>query len=127
MTAVQKGAKSSLWVVNLLDEESDEEAPSFLAKVQPEKGVEHPPSSCLKRCHPQRRMVTGRGKEVPTGGSKGADGKDDFMGAPRDSIALLTSEDDKAQGTVGAGGHLIEAKDLFSELGIFSISKHLAF
>lgn len=39
---VQKGVKSSLRVVNLLDEESDEEAPSVLAKVQPERGVEHP-------------------------------------------------------------------------------------
>ena len=51
-----------------------------------------------------------RGKEVPTGGSKGADGKDDFMGAPSDSIALQTSEDDKAQGIAGAGGHLFEQK-----------------
>jgi len=42
LTAVQKGVKSSLRVVNLLDEESDEEAPSVLAKVQPERGVEHP-------------------------------------------------------------------------------------
>ena len=33
--------------MNLLDEESDEEAPSFLAKVQPEKGVEHPPQLLL--------------------------------------------------------------------------------
>ena len=49
------------------------------------------------------------------------------MGAPRGSIALQTGEDDKAQATAGAGGHLIEPKDLFSELGIFSISKHLAF
>ena len=49
------------------------------------------------------------------------------MGAPRDSIALLTSEDDKAQGTVGAGGHLIEAKDRFSKLGTSSISRRLAF
>ena len=44
LTAVQKGVKSSLRVVNLLDEESDEEAPSVLAKVQPERGVEHPPA-----------------------------------------------------------------------------------
>ena len=29
-----------------------------------------------------------RGKVVPTGGSKGDDRKDDFMGAPSDSIAL---------------------------------------
>ena len=44
LTVVQKGVKSSLRVVNLLDEESDEEAPSVLAKVQPERGVEHPPA-----------------------------------------------------------------------------------
>ena len=67
------------------------------------------------------------GKEVPTGGSKGADGKDDFMGAPGDSIALQTGEGDKAQGTAGVDGHLIEAKDRFSELGTFSISRRLAF
>ena len=59
------------------------------------------------------------GKMVPTGGSKGADGKDGFMRAPSDLIALQTGEDDKAQGTVGANGHLIEAKDRFSELGTF--------
>ena len=62
LTAVQRGVKSSLRVVNLLDEESDEEAPSVLAKVQPKRVVEHPPSSCLKRSHPQRRMMTGRGE-----------------------------------------------------------------
>ena len=44
LTAVQKGVKSSLRVVNLLDEESDEEAPSVLAKVQPKRVVEHPPA-----------------------------------------------------------------------------------
>ena len=49
------------------------------------------------------------------------------MGAPRDSIALQTSKGGKAQETAGADSHLIEAKDRFSELGIFSISKHLAF
>jgi len=68
-----------------------------------------------------------RGKEVPIGGSKGADGKDDFMGGPSDSIALQTGEDDKAHGTAGVDGHLIEAKDRFSELGTFSISRRLAF
>ena len=68
-----------------------------------------------------------RGKEVPTRGSKGADGKDDFMGAPCDSIALQTGEGDKAQGTAGVDGHLIEAKDRFSELGTFSISRRLVF
>ena len=68
-----------------------------------------------------------RGKVVPTGGSKGDDRKDDFMGAPSDSIALQTGEDDKAQGTAGVDGHLIEAKDWFSELGTFSISRRLAF
>ena len=40
--AVQKGVKSSLRVVNLLDEESDEEAPSVLVKVQPKRGMERP-------------------------------------------------------------------------------------
>ena len=49
------------------------------------------------------------------------------MIAPRDSIALQTSKGGKAQETAGADSHLIEAKDRFSELGIFSISKHLAF
>ena len=44
LTAVQKGVKSSLRVVNLLDEESDEEAPLVLAKVQPKIVVEHPPA-----------------------------------------------------------------------------------
>ena len=67
------------------------------------------------------------GEEVPTGGFEGADGKDDFVIAPRDSIALQTGEGGKAQETAGADRHLIEAKDRFSELGIFSISKHLAF
>ena len=67
------------------------------------------------------------GKDVPTGGSQGADGKDDLMEAPKDSIAFQAGEDDKAQGTAGADGHLIEAKDRFSELGTFSISRRLAF
>ena len=69
----------------------------------------------------------GGGKEVPTRGSQGADGKDDLMEAPKDSIAFQAGEDDKAQGTAGADGHLIEAKDRFSELGTFSISRRLAF
>ena len=51
--------------------------------------------------------MTGRGKEVPTGGSQGADGKDDLMEAPKDSIAFQAGEDDKAQGTAGADSHLI--------------------
>ena len=67
------------------------------------------------------------GKEVPTGGSQGADGKDDLMEAPKDSIAFQAGEDDKAQGTAGADGHLIEAKDRFSELGTFLISRCLGF
>ena len=45
------------------------------------------------------------GKEVPTRGSQGADGKDDLMVAPKDSIAFHAGEDDKAQGTAGADGH----------------------
>ena len=49
------------------------------------------------------------------------------MEAPKDSIAFQAGEDDKAQGTAGADGHLIEAKDRFSELGTFSISRRLAF
>jgi hypothetical protein len=67
------------------------------------------------------------GKDIPTGGSQGADGKDDLMEAPKDSIAFQAGEDDKAQGTAGLDGHLIEAKDRFSELGTFSISRRLAF
>ena len=63
------------------------------------------------------------GKEVPTGGSQGADGKDDLMEASKDSIAFQADEDDKAQGTAGADGHVIEAKDRFSELGTFLISR----
>ena len=39
---MQKVVRPSLWVVNLLDEESDEEAPSVLVKVQPERGTERP-------------------------------------------------------------------------------------
>ena len=50
------------------------------------------------------------GKEVPTGGSQGANGEDDLMEAPNDSIAFQAGEDDKAQGTAGADGHLIERK-----------------
>ena len=42
LMAVQKGAKASLRVANLLDEESDEEAPSVLVKVQPERGMDRP-------------------------------------------------------------------------------------
>ena len=76
---------------------------------------------------PEKDEDMERGKEVPTRGSKGADGKDGFMRAPSDSIALQTGEDDKAQGTAGVDGHLIEAKDRFSELGTFSISRRLAF
>ena len=49
------------------------------------------------------------------------------MEAPKDSIAFQAGEDDKAQGTAGADSHLIEAKDQFSELGTFSISRRLAF
>ena len=49
------------------------------------------------------------------------------MEAPKDSIAFQAGEDDKAQGTAGADGNLIEAKDQFSELGTFSISRRLAF
>ena len=37
LMAVQKGAKASLRVVNLLDEESDEEAPLVRAKIPSEK------------------------------------------------------------------------------------------
>ena len=67
------------------------------------------------------------GKDIPTGGSQGADGKDDLMEAPKDSIAFQAGKDDKAQGIAGADGHLVEAKDRFSELGTFSISRRLAF
>jgi len=49
------------------------------------------------------------------------------MEAPKDSIAFQAGEGDKAQGTAGADGHLVEAKDRFSELGTFSISRRLAF
>ena len=67
------------------------------------------------------------GKDIPIGGFQGADGKDDLMEAPKDSIAFQAGKDDKAQGITGADGHLVEAKDRFSELGTFSISRRLAF
>jgi len=41
--AVQKGAKASLRVVNLLDEESDEEAPLVPSKVSSEEMMKRPP------------------------------------------------------------------------------------
>ena len=44
LLAVQRRAKVSFRVVNLLDEESDEDSPLSLAKVSPEKEVEHPPT-----------------------------------------------------------------------------------
>ena len=66
-------------------------------------------------------------KDILTGGSQGADGRNDLMEAPKDSIAFQAGEDDKAQGTAGADVHLVEAKDHFSELGTFSISGRLAF
>ena len=43
LLAVQRRAKASFRVVNLLDEESDEDSPLSLAKVSPVKEVEHPP------------------------------------------------------------------------------------
>ena len=67
------------------------------------------------------------GKDILTGGSQGADGKNDLMEAPKDSIAFQAGEDDKAQGTAGADVHLVEAKDHFSEIGTFPISRRLAF
>ena len=41
--AVQRGAKASLRVVNLLDEDSDEETPLALVKVLSEKMAEQLP------------------------------------------------------------------------------------
>ena len=49
------------------------------------------------------------------------------MVTPKDSIVFQAGEDDKAQGTAGADVHLVEAKDHFSEIGTFPISRRLAF
>jgi len=48
LMAVQRGAKASLRVANLLDEESDEDAPSAPAEVLRVKETEHAPKSVLE-------------------------------------------------------------------------------
>ena len=53
------------------------------------------------------------GKDILTGGSKGADGKNDLMEAPKDSIAFQAGEDDKTQGTAGADATWLKRKIIF--------------
>ena len=48
LKAVQRGAKASLRVAILLDEESDEDAPSAPAEVLRVKEIEHAPKSVLE-------------------------------------------------------------------------------
>ena len=48
LMVVQRGAKASLLVANLFDEESDEDAPSAPAEVLRVKETERPPQSVLE-------------------------------------------------------------------------------
>ena len=62
LLAVQRRAKASFRVVNLLDEESDEDSPLSLAKVSPVKEVEHPPPQMSSRRYYLRSVMMKRGR-----------------------------------------------------------------
>ena len=63
LMAVQRGVKASLRVAILLDEESDEDAPSAPAEVLCVKETEH----ALRRCHLRKKYDDREGR----GGSCG--------------------------------------------------------
>jgi len=60
LLAVQRRAKASFRVVNLLDEESDEDSPLSLAKVSLVKEVEHPPKMSSRRYYLRSVMMKRR-------------------------------------------------------------------
>jgi hypothetical protein len=72
LTAVQKVVKPSLRVVNLLDEDSDDDAPSVLVDVPPHRRVEHPSQRLLEKASSPEKGGEGEGgEEVPTGVADG--------------------------------------------------------
>ena len=128
LTAVQKVVKPSLRVVNLLDEDSDDDAPSVLVDVPPHRRVEHPSQRLLEKASSPEKGGEGEGgEEVPTGVADGADGRSDFVVAPSDPVGLRTGKGGEVQRTTGGDDHVVEVRDRFSDLGTFSISKRLAF
>jgi len=64
LLVVQRRAKASFRVVNLLDEESDEDSPLSLAKVSPVKEVEHPPPKMSSRRYYLRSVMMKRGRGI---------------------------------------------------------------
>jgi len=74
-----------------------------------------PPHRLLleEKLSPEKDDDRDGGKDVPTGGSQGADGKDDLMGTPMDSIAFQAGEDNKAQGTTGLMTTWLKRKIVF--------------
>ena len=114
--------------MNLLDEESDEDVPLSPPKVSPVEGSKHPLQAVHEEIPPSVKDVDREeGKNAPAGGSDGDGGSGDSVGAPKDSSILLAIDVEKAQEAEGTSSHLIGARDRFSELGIPSISRRLAF
>ena len=72
-----------------------------------------PPLLLEEKLSPEKDDDRDGGKDVPTGGSQGADEKDDLMEAPKDSIAFQAGEDDKAQGTSGLMSTWLKLKIVF--------------
>ena len=128
LLAVQRGAKVSFRVVNLLDEESDEDVPPSPPKVSPVEGSKHPLQAVHEEIPPSVKDVDREeGKNAPAGGSDDDGGRGDSVGPPKDSSVLLAIDVEKAQEAEGTSSHLIGARDRFSELGTPSISRRLAF
>ena len=70
LLAVQRGAKASLRVVNLLDEESDEDVPPSPPEVSPVEGSKHPLQAVHKEIPPSVKDVDREEeKNAPAGGS----------------------------------------------------------
>src|SRR6185503_15089093 len=61
LTAVQKVAKPSLRVVNLLDEDRDDDTPSVLVDVPPHRRVEHPSQHLLEKASSPEKGGEGEG------------------------------------------------------------------
>ena len=90
--------------------------------------MEHPSQRLLEKASSPEKGGEGEGgEEVPTGVADGTDGRNDFVVAPSDPVGLRTGKGGEVQRTTGGDDHVVEVRDRFSDLGTFSISKHLAF
>jgi hypothetical protein len=132
---VQKGARVPLWVVNLLDVESDEETSLVPTEVLPETKTKHLPQVVDKgtlspeKDDDDQEEGDEHGEKIPLDGLEGAGAEDAPKEVPKDSSLLVSGDEDRVRvlETIGPTSHLIEAKDRFSKLGIPLISRRLAF